>query len=117
MPNQDSAETQELAPAGGTVVAVADGHGHGRHFRSSVGSLLAVRTACAVVDELTAEIGGRPWVAQAATPLGDKLPEAIVARWRDEVARHLARHPYTPEELSTLESAGDGPEIPYGSTL
>jgi hypothetical protein len=117
MPNQDSAETQPVAPAGGTVVAVADGHGHGRHFRSATGSRLAVRTACAVVDGLTAEAGGQPWSAEVAATLRDKLPEAIVTRWRDAVAEHLVAHPYTPAELSTLDAAGDGPEIPYGSTL
>jgi hypothetical protein len=117
MPNQDSAETQAVAPAGGTVVAVADGHGHGRHFRSATGSRLAVATACAVVDGLTAEIGEQPWSAEVATALRDQLPQAIVARWRDAVAEHLVAHPYTPAELSALDVAGDGPEIPYGSTL
>lgn len=117
LPNQDSVESQAVASAGGTVVAVADGHGHSRHFRSSVGSLLAVRTACAVVDELTTEADGQPWSAEAATALRDRLPEAIVARWRDAVAKHLGRHPYTQAEQSALDTAGDGPEIPYGSTL
>jgi hypothetical protein len=143
LPNQDSADFREIAgyapdgkgrhhigraagpsrgddppypPAGGVVVAVADGHGAVRHFRSSAGSLLAARAACAVVQELTADASA-PWTAGVAESLRDQLPRAIVTRWRELVARHLELHPFTPDELSALELAGDRPEIPYGSTL
>jgi len=117
LPNQDSAESLAIAQAGGTVVAVADGHGHDRHFRSAAGSRLAVRTACAVVAGLAADGGTQPWSPQRAAALRDQLPEAIVARWREAVALDIAAHPYTAEEQSALEQAGDGPSIPYGSTL
>jgi hypothetical protein len=42
LPNQDSAESLAIDQAGAIVVAVADGHGHDRHFRSAAGSKLAV---------------------------------------------------------------------------
>jgi hypothetical protein len=116
LPNQDSAESRALARAGGVVVAVADGHGAARHFRSSTGSMLAVRAGCAVVGELTADASG-PWNAETAATLRDLLPEAIVARWRELAAQHLASHPFSAQEQSALEAAGDGPRIPYGSTL
>lgn len=117
LPNQDSAETLAIAQADGIVVAVADGHGHDRHFRSAAGSELAARTACAVVEGLTAEAGQQPWRPELAAALRDRLPEAIVAAWRDAVAHDIAAHPYTAAELFALEHAGDGPDIPYGSTL
>jgi hypothetical protein len=117
LPNQDSAESLAIARAGGIVVAVADGHGHERHFRSAAGSRLAVRTACAVVEGFAAGGGNKSWSTERATALRDKLPEAIVARWREAVAADIAAHPYTASELSALEQAGDGPSIPYGSTL
>jgi hypothetical protein len=117
LPNQDSAESLAIDQAGGIVVAVADGHGHDRHFRSAAGSKLAVRTACAVVEGLTAGAGGQSWGPERAATLRDRLPEAIVARWREAVAHDIAAHPYTAAELSALEHAGDGPDIPYGSTL
>ena len=117
LPNQDSAESLVIGQAGGTVVAVADGHGHDRHFRSAAGSELAVRTACAVAEELTADAGPRPWSQTRAAALRDRLPRAIVGRWREAVALDIAAHPYTAAELSALEQAGDGPDIPYGSTL
>ena len=43
--NQDSVKSQAIDAVGGTVVAVADGHGHDRHFRSATGSRLATRAA------------------------------------------------------------------------
>jgi len=116
LPNQDSVESLAI-DADGLVVAVADGHGHDRHFRSAAGSRLAVRTACAVVEGLTAEAGQQPWSPEGAAALRDRLPEAIVARWREAVALDIAAHPYTAAELSALAQAGDGPAIPYGSTL
>ena len=117
LPNQDSAESLAIGRSGGIVVAVADGHGHDRHFRSAAGSRLAVRTACAVAEALAAEAGERPWSQERAAALRDRLPEAIVARWREAVALDIAAHPYTEAELSALEQVGDGPSIPYGSTL
>jgi len=117
LPNQDSAESLGIGQSDGIVVAVADGHGHDRHFRSAAGSKLAVRTACAVVEKLAAEAGKQPWSHEQAAALRDRLPEAIVARWRDAVALDIAAHPYTAAELSALEQAGDDPTIPYGSTL
>ena len=33
------------------------------------------------------------------------------------VAEHLAPHPYTAEEQAALDIAGDGADVPYGSTL
>ena len=117
LPNQDSVESLAFDQADAIVVAVADGHGHDRHFRSAAGSQLAARTACAVVEGLTAEAGQQPWSPEAAAALCDRLPGAIVARWRDAVALDIAAHPYTAAELSALDHAGDGPTIPYGSTL
>lgn len=116
LPNQDSAGSRPVTPAGGVVLAVADGHGAARHFRSSTGSLLAIRAALAAVEGLAGEITG-PWRAAAAAGVSAELPAAIVARWRHLVAEHLASHPYSPDEAAALELAHDGPEIPYGSTL
>ncbi|HTR95354.1 MAG TPA: protein phosphatase 2C domain-containing protein [Trebonia sp.] len=115
--NQDSVESQFIDVVGGTVVAVADGHGHDRHFRSATGSRLATRTACAVIAELAGELAGKPWTAELAGALCGKLPQAIVDQWRAGVAGDIAAHPYAADELAALERAGDGPEIPYGSTL
>jgi Protein phosphatase 2C len=116
LPNQDSAGSRPIAGGAGVVAAVADGHGASRHFRSAAGSMLAVRAALTVVSELTDE-AALPWNAELAGTLRGTLPEAVLARWRELVAAHLAAHPYTPQEQSELGARGDTPEIPYGSTL
>jgi hypothetical protein len=132
MPSEDAVAHRHIAATGGTVVAVADGHGHERHFRSATGSAIAVRVACQVADalatEITAELGadfppghttGAPgrWIAPHAELLRDNLPPAIVQGWRAEIARHVEDHPYAAEERAVLERDGDGPDVPYGSTL
>jgi hypothetical protein len=40
-----------------------------------------------------------------------------VSSWRAEVAQHVRAHPFTEQEQSALDMDGDGPEVPYGSTL
>jgi hypothetical protein len=123
LPNQDAVAYRDAAGRDGAViVAVADGHGHSRHFRSGTGSALAVDTACQVAAAVSAGLAAR--AQQAALSLADVdaavsagLAPALVADWRAAVAGHLAQHPFTPEEQAGLDALGDDPEIPYGATL
>lgn len=112
MPSQDAVAHQQIPAVGGTVVAVADGHGHERHFRSGTGSALAVQAACQVVSDHAAALA-----TGNAEVISGALPAAILSCWRTEVARDVSRHPYPAEQLSALDSEGDGPDVPYGSTL
>jgi hypothetical protein len=57
LPNQDAVACRD-GPGGVVTVAIADGHGHARHFRSADGSALAVDVACRVVARLAAGAGG-----------------------------------------------------------
>src|SRR5450432_2105973 len=56
LPNQDAAVAYPTAC--GAVAAVADGHGHRRHFRSDRGSRLAVAVAGEAAQELTGRLDG-----------------------------------------------------------
>lgn len=117
LPNQDSvAYCTATADGGDTVAAVADGHGHYRHFRSADGSALAVAAGCRVGSRLAAGLAGQPDQAGAEAVVRSSLG-ALVQEWRRAVAGHLDRHPYTAEELAALDITGDGGEVPYGSTL
>jgi hypothetical protein len=124
MPSEDAIACQRIAATGGMIVAVADGHGHERHHRSATGAQFAVRVACQAADSLATEInaelgtgpGGR-WIVAHAELLRDNLAAAIVSGWRAETARHQAEHPYTATQQLMLDRDGDGPDIPYGSTL
>jgi len=111
LPNQDAAEIRPLG-GGGMVAAVADGHGHTRHFRSARGARLAVSIACQAVDDLAARPGGLP---AAPEELRRLLVPDIVTRWRDAVYRDVAAEPFTGAE--DMVRRGDDATIPYGTTL
>src|SRR5580700_4003421 len=111
LPNQDAAEIRPLGD-GGMVAAVADGHGHTRHFRSARGARLAVSIGCQAVDDLAARPGGLP---AAPEELRRLLVPDIVTRWRDAVYRDVASEPFTGAE--DMVRRGDDATIPYGTTL
>ncbi len=100
------------------VVAVADGHGHPRHFRSARGARLAVDVGCELGhrfgDELAAAEGPE---AVLASLTGGLVPK-VLAEWTARVSDDLATLPVTAPELA---AAGAPPDqaglIAYGSTL
>ena len=118
LPNQDSAARQMIGdPPGGVVAAVADGHGHERHFRSAAGSALAVDIACQVASQLAGDLSVRAREDEVDAAVRNDLVQGIVLDWRAAAGKHIAMRPYTADEQSALDLAGDGPEIPYGATL
>jgi protein phosphatase 2C-like protein len=110
LPNQDAVEVRPFD--GGMVAAVADGHGHARHFRSDCGARLAVSIACQAAADLAAGPGGLPALPDDLRHL---LVPGIVTRWRDAVHRDVAAEPFTRAEESVRR--GDDATIPYGTTL
>lgn len=116
LPNQDAVAwwAPSDAASGSVAVAVADGHGHPRHFRSDRGARLAVQVACSVVGDHLVALQG-PAGGRATTSLLDELvvPE-LVDRWRDAVAADLARDPLHRRAVGTAE---DPPAHAYGTTL
>jgi serine/threonine protein phosphatase PrpC len=115
LPNQDAVAVHQVSP-GVLAVAVADGHGHHRHFRSARGSELAVAVtgpAAAGLAARLAELGTSAQVESAA--LGWLVPD-LVSRWRDAVHDDLKARPFSAEE-SEHRFRGDDALIAYGSTL
>ena len=114
LPNQDAVAARQIRPDV-LVAAVADGHGHRRHFRSARGSQFAVAVACEAAHELAARLDD----FQAAGPIESealgKLVPAITAGWRDAVRADVAADPFTAREGATRR--GDNALIAYGSTL
>jgi hypothetical protein len=115
LPNQDAVKADDTGPLS-AVVAVADGHGHHRHFRSARGSQLAVAVACQAMPELTATLAGRTDATEIERQIHRVLVPAITGRWREAVHDHLAAEPITPEE-EPLRAPGDDAVIAYGTTL
>lgn len=107
LPNQDAVRAETIV--GGAILAVSDGHGSPKCFRSHIGSKLAVDMAVAVLSDWT----GKPAAdveASAATPPGE-----IVRRWQAAVSADRAASPFTPEETAALQQRD--PLVAYGATL
>ncbi|MHB1929142.1 MAG: protein phosphatase 2C domain-containing protein [Acidimicrobiales bacterium] len=111
--NQD-AWRAEVGEHGEVVVAVSDGHGDHRHFRSERGSRLAVEIACR---------HGLRWARAGGADREDleaSVRDDLVAPlWRDWV--QAARDDAADEPFSEREQAfrgpGDDTLIAYGATL
>jgi serine/threonine protein phosphatase PrpC len=100
------------------ILALADGHGSARCFRSACGARLAVAVAHLARSQLHEPLGlsvVKHWAEE-------QLPLELVRQWRRRVERHLDRHPFTAEELAPLDAASqhalrDNPLLAYGTTL
>jgi hypothetical protein len=128
LPNQDAAQCTVTPGTQGTVAVavVSDGHGSPRHFRSQIGSSLAVSTVAGTLQgflrESVASNGHVPFVPEQV----HELERKIVSGWLAAVHSDLEHNPFTEAELATLEK-GDGaegraavessPELAYGATL
>ena len=115
LPNQDAVAAHQIRPDV-LVAAVADGHGHRRHFRSARGSQLAVTVACEAAGELTARLDEFEAARQIESEALHKLVPAITGRWRDAVREDVAADPFTAQE-EAARAASDDVLIAYGSTL
>ncbi len=100
--SQDYASIHQIADGSITIVAVADGHGGDRHFRSAVGS----RLGCEVFTEYVAEVAGPDgdWSASVARLLGE-APGELLERWHVRVREHVVANPFAPEDLGLRAAA------------
>jgi Protein phosphatase 2C len=114
LPNQDAVAVRQVRPDV-LVAAVADGHGHRRHFRSARGSQLAAAVACEAAQELAARLDGFTTAAPIESESLGTLVPAITGAWRDAVREDVADDPFTSRENAAR--GGDDPLIAYGSTL
>jgi Protein phosphatase 2C len=86
------------------TVAVADGHGHARHFRSARGSRLAVEIATKLAVHTVATTTDPDALR---TALRTRIGPHLVTRWRRAVEADIDEDPPTAEELA---SAGLTPD-------
>ncbi len=116
-PNQDAITwTPPDSPRGVAVLAVADGHGSARCFRSDVGSRFGATLGMRLLTEaLTVE----PATTREAV---EAIPDRLLDAWREAVASDLQTNPLRPDELAPLDpgdasSVTNRPELAYGSTV
>ncbi|HLI55961.1 MAG TPA: protein phosphatase 2C domain-containing protein [Actinomycetota bacterium] len=112
-PNQDASG---FAAAGDSVViAVADGHGDPRHFRSDRGAQFAVDSACEAGAELAGQLDALGKVDEVVDLVTERLLPDVIDRWEERVAADVMEDPF-PGDGTPLASRADV-VVPYGSTL
>lgn len=111
------------------VAAVSDGHGSQKHFRSEIGSKIAVEISLEAVKEFWQEkdIISKHWQEREKedTPhiaALKQLERNLIARWRIAVADDFNKSPLTEEEIEICAASGIDmdnikPELFYGATL
>lgn len=118
MPCQDAfLAVETTAPEDSPVVAVADGHGARRHFRSAAGARLAVEVGSRAALRHAAGLVEMTSALDVQAAVQGELTREIVRDWRNAVRKDLESDPFSPEESAFMDAAGDAMEIPYGSTL
>ncbi len=124
LPNQDAIVKQtSVSETGSTaILAVSDGHGNKKSFRSDQGSRLAVQVMMELLQEFDKHLGGLPNLSIIAGTAGLDLPRKIVQRWQEAVKEHQTANPWTEEEKERLEAADQQVSeqdchLIYGATL
>jgi len=127
LPNQDAVRWLPESGSGPPLVlAVSDGHGSAKCFRSDVGSRLAVNTATRVVQEFLESLSEPVNLSIVKRWAEDNLPREIVRRWREAVADDVSARPLTGADLDQLEAKENvgkrrqialKPVLAYGATI
>jgi serine/threonine protein phosphatase PrpC len=126
LPNQDAIRWRPDAGAGeALLVALSDGHGSAKSFRSAVGSKLAVELAVALISEGN-DFPNLPNPSAIKRLAEDQIPRGLVRSWRKAVQTHFDQNPFTEEERELLKQrVGEtglndmdtNPLMVYGATL
>lgn len=131
LPNQDAIAWFPNYPKPATgaplILAVSDGHGSAKSFRSQIGAQSAVETAIRVLHELfiTAQLDDVTLSAIYDTAR-TRLPQRIVKEWTDAVTEHWHAHAIDDDpgwqrlmqqERSAQQLLQATPTIAYGATL
>jgi Protein phosphatase 2C len=114
-PSQDAGQTCR-AGARLSVTALADGHGHHRHFRSGRGAQFAVTAACQTARALAPWLDALARSGPAEGEVRGVLLPGIVSRWQEAVRADAGAEPFTAPELA-LRASGDDVLAAYGTTL
>lgn len=125
VPNQDAIQWWQSANDSALIIAVADGHGSARSFRSQFGAQMAVTTA---IDSLRNFLSDQTDDLALSVIKGmaeERLARELVRAWRDRIEAHLAQTPFTSDELEKLKKSGTkafqaveaNPLLAYGATI
>ena len=104
LPNQDHGKfyqpNENRLPI---ILAISDGHGSAKSFRSDRGSKFAVETAIELLRGLVDQKSDRQNISAVKDYINDKLPQRIVSRWKEKVNDDLKNKDLSSKELDNLE--------------
>jgi len=113
LPNQDAVDGFVLPDGSEPVMlAVADGHGSEKCFRSEIGAALAVETMRQAFREFLDAAGDKP-VSAAKGLAEQQLPTRIIRGWKRRVEEHLRSHPITEQDLEAVKTTYGVSELPF----
>jgi Protein phosphatase 2C len=126
--NQDAVRLKN--PSGGddvVVLAVADGHGSTRSFRSDRGSAMAAECALRELNKFIRRVGPNAPLSRVRNQAKNLWPKTLLAAWKAAVRADIAVHPFTPLDFAAFPEPvpvlKDDEELPitaylaYGATL
>ncbi|NEP77432.1 MAG: protein phosphatase 2C domain-containing protein [Okeania sp. SIO3B3] len=104
LPNQDHGDfyqpNENSLPI---ILAISDGHGSAKSFRSDRGSKFAVETAIELLQVLVAPESDRQNISEVNNHVNDEFCKKIVSRWKEKVDNDLKNEDFTSAELENLE--------------
>ncbi|WP_171899498.1 PP2C family serine/threonine-protein phosphatase [Candidatus Marithrix sp. Canyon 246] len=112
IPNQDSIRCY-ISDA--VILAISDGHGSKKSFRSDQGSSFAVKIATETIKKFVKSIKSYNYNLSFIKRLAnEQLPKFIVQKWLAAVDADIRNNPFSEAELKILEGKTT---IAYGATL
>lgn len=126
--NQDAVRLENPSGKSGCLlIAVSDGHGSTRSFRSARGSALATECALRELRHFIRRLGPDAPLSQVRRYAKTKWPRSLVTAWKNAVREDLAACPFSPLDFAAFPEPAPvlkpGEELPvsaylsYGATL
>jgi hypothetical protein len=126
--NQDAVRMKN--PSGGDdvlLLAVADGHGSARSFRSHLGSAMAAECALRELRRFIRRLGPEAPLSRVRMQAKTRWPKQLIAAWKSAVRSHIAANPFSAMDFAAFPEPPPklvaGRELPitaylaYGATL
>ena len=103
------------------AIVVCDGHGGEKHFRSEIGSKIAVEICKKTVEEFVKCISNRNDHNRLNELLSD-FGKHLIFLWREKIREHYEQNPFLQNEEQLLDKTifndiQANPHIAYGTTL
>ena len=126
--NQDAVRLKNPSGADDVLLlALADGHGSTRSFRSDRGSAMAAECAVRELGDFIRRLGPDAPLSRVRNQAKTRWPRALVAAWKKAVRADLVAHPFSllefaafPEPPPAVKPGEDLPitaYLAYGATL